>query len=261
MAFATVSCNRNDDDVPDSSVVVQENESAEYAVEIDAIADEAFDAAQAAALKSVAANSYLTDCAVVTLNQSEAVKVLTIDFGTGCMGYDGRTRTGKIIVTTQSFTETNKVRTFSFDAYTVDGNAVAGSITKNITRNIDANSRLAEISEDVTVTLADNQGTLTRTADLTRFYEFGTVGLVRDNQFTTWGQTVFTNAKARTITKTVAEAAPLLYKTACRQVVSGIMSVVLDNDKSWTIDFGNGTCDHVATATNGDDTWVIRLRR
>jgi len=262
LAFATSSCDRRDDNTPDSTMVVQENESAEYAVEVDAIADEAYDAAQANALKSatVTAN-YITDCAILTLNLAETTKVLTIDFGTGCVGKDGKTRTGKIIITTESFTETNFQRTFSFDNYTVNGHAIAGNITKTITNNIDANSRLADISEDITITLADNNGTLTRAAELVRLYEFGTLGLVGDNKFTTWGETVFTNAQGNTMTKNVAEATPLIYKTACRQVVSGIMEITFGTNNVWSVNFGDDTCDNLATASNGENSWVIRLRK
>lgn len=262
MAFCFASCEKNDERTPDSSIVVEETNSEEFAVEVDAITDEAWEVAQTSELKSgTASNCYLTDCAVVTLDNSGDTKVLTIDFGTGCIGADGKTRTGKIIVTTQSFTETNKLRTISFSNYAVNGNAVEGSISKNISNYIDEHSRLAEITEDITVTLADNKGTLTRVADLTRLYEFGTIGLLRDNKFTTWGTTQFTNAKGRTVTKTVLEATPLLYKTVCRQVVSGIKTIDFGNDKVWTINFGDGTCDHLATASDGENTWVIRLRR
>jgi hypothetical protein len=260
MAFFAVSCDK-EDTTPDSSIVVQETESEEFGVEIDAIADEAFETAEAAALKSATPMCYLTDCATVTLTKSETVNVLTVDFGSGCVGYDGKTRTGKIIITTESFAETNKLRTFSFDGYTVNGHAISGTIEKNITNNLDANSRLAVISEDFTIELANNKGTLTRTAELTRLYEFGTVGLVRDNRFTTWGITQFTNAKGQSITKTVLEATPKLYKTICRQVVSGIMTIDFGNDKVWTVNFGDGTCDHLATVTNGEDSWVVRLRK
>lgn len=262
MALTISSCDRRDDNTPDSTMVVQENESAEYAVEVDAIADEAYDAAQADALKSAAVTAnYITDCAILTLDMTETTKVLTIDFGTGCVGEDGRTRTGKIIITTESFTETNFQRTFSFNNYTVNGNAVAGNITKTITNNIDANSRLADISENITITLANNKGTLTRTAELVRLYEFGTLGLVSDNKFTTWGETIFTNAQGNTMTKYVDEATPLIYKTTCRQVISGIMELDFGNDNVWSVNFGDGTCDNLATASNGENSWVIRLRK
>ncbi|MFT3737245.1 MAG: hypothetical protein QM786_00625 [Breznakibacter sp.] len=262
MAFYTVSCNKDDDNTPDSSIVVQETDSEEYAVEIDAIADEGFDMMELSQLKSGNVGyCYLTDCAVVTLDESEAIKVLTIDFGTGCVGADGKVRTGKIIVTTESFTETNKLRTFLFDGYTVSGNAVTGSIVKTITNDMDANSRLAGISEDITIALAGDKGTLTRSADLTRLYEFGTLGAIRDNKFTTWGTTLFTSSQGRTVTKTVDEETPLLYKTACRQVVSGTKTIDFGNGKVWTVNFGDGTCDHVATITDGENTWLVWLRK
>jgi hypothetical protein len=260
MAFLTASCNK-EEITPDSSIVVEETNSEEYGVEIDAIADEAYEIAEANSLKSATTMCYLNDCAVVTFDKSESIKVLTVDFGSGCVGNDGKTRTGKIIITTESFSETNKLRTFSFDGFTVNGNAVSGTIEKNITNNIDSNSRLAVISESIIIALAGDKGTLTRTAELTRLYEFGTIGQVRDNKFTTWGTAQFTNAKGRTITKTVLEATPLLYKTVCRQVVSGVKTIDFGNGKVWSVNFGDGTCDHLATVTDGGNTWVIRLRK
>ena len=109
--------------------------------------------------------------------------------------------------------------------------------------------------------MANGKGTLSRTAELTRLYDFGTLGLVRDNKFITWGSTVFTNANGRSITKTVLEATPLLYKTICRQVVSGVKSVDFGNGKVWSVNFGEGVCDQLATVTDGQNTWVIRLRK
>lgn len=262
LAFATSSCDRRDDNTPDSTMVVQENESAEYAVEVDAIADEAYDASQSTALKSATVTgNYLTDCAVITLNATELNKVLTIDFGTGCVGEDGKTRTGKVIITTQSFTELNFERTFTFDNYTVNGNAIAGTIIKTITKNDAENSRTADISEDITITLANNGGTISRSAELVRVYNYGVVGLLSDNQLTTWGETVFINTQGNTMTKNVSESTPLLYKTACRQVVSGLMEITFGTNNVWTVNFGDGSCDNLATASNGENSWVIRLRK
>lgn len=257
-AAIAVSCDRNDDQ-PNSAMVVEENELAVDANEIDAIVDEAYEAASTELKSASADGGYLSTCAIITLDKSSTVKVLTIDFGTGCQGKDGKTRTGKIIITTESFTDTNKLRTITFDGYTVNGKQVEGTIEKTITLIVDANVKVAQISEDLTFVLPDNKGTATRVANITRRYEFNTLGAVVDNKLYTWGETIFTRANGRVLTKTIDETTPLLYKTVCKQTVSGIMTLDFDGDKTWTIDFGNGVCDRLATATDGEKTWVVVL--
>ena len=41
----------------------------------------------------------ITSCAIVTRDTISTPRTITIDFGTGCTGQDGRLRSGKVIVT------------------------------------------------------------------------------------------------------------------------------------------------------------------
>jgi hypothetical protein len=75
---------------------------------------------------------------------------------------------------------------------------------------------------------------------------------------TTWGQVNITRPNGNQITRTVSQATPLFYKNSCHQFVSGIASITV-NSNNYTVDFGNGSCDDVATGSNGTNTWIINL--
>jgi hypothetical protein len=51
-----------------------------------------------------------------------------------------------------------------------------------------------------------------------------------------------------------------VFKTSCHHIVSGIITFQTSNNHSWTIDYGNGECDNLATLTIGDQSREIRIR-
>ena len=63
-----------------------------------------------------------------------------------------------------------------------------------------------------------------------------------------------------TVTKTIMEDNPLVFKVLCRQIVSGILSVTA-GDKSWSIDYGQGDCDNIATVNRNGIERQIRIGR
>ena len=58
--------------------------------------------------------------------------------------------------------------------------------------------------------------------------------------------------------RTVTVVKPLKRKMACRFLVSGSVEIQ-KNEKTITLDYGDGTCDDLATITNGDLTREIHL--
>lgn len=253
--FAT-SCNKSEPVVSSqeetTTVVADENATEVTASEADAIVDEAFTLQAAGQLRSASTADTLTflntSCPTITLDTTKTVKTLTIDFGTSCTGKDGKIRSGKIIVTSTNFSKTNVDRKITFNAYKVNDKTISGSITKTIT-NRTLLTRQANVKDSISVTFP-NAGTATRISDQTRIYRLASIE--------TWGSVTFTGVKGNVITKTVSESTPLIYRMACRQIVKGIQ-VITRNAKTITIDFGDGTCDNEATATDGTKTWTIKL--
>ena len=257
------SCQKEDLAAADdeATLSLHETQAEEATADIDVLVDEAIDL-NAAQLKSasLAGAFYLTDCPVITVNKNANPQVITIDFGTSCTGKDGKVRSGKIIVTSSSFTTFPSVRDKSFDNYTVDGKKVEGTITKTISKDQENNIRTAVISENITITFPNGEGTAQRVANITRQYQRNALLNRNDNQIVSWGTVEFTRRSGVKVTKTITSTDPLVFKMECHHIVSGTVSVVTSNNRSWTINYGNGGCDNLATLIIGDKTKEIRIR-
>lgn len=239
----------------------QETQAEEAIADIDIIVDEALDL-NFGLLKSatIEGSSYLNDCPVITVNKTASPQVMTIDFGTSCTGKDGKKRSGKIIITSASFTNFPSVRTKSFDNYFVDGKKIEGNIVKTISKDQENNIRTAQLQENITINFPDDEGSAHRVANLTRQYQRNTLANREDNQVVSWGTVEFTRVSGVKVTKTITAENPLVYKVTCHHIVSGMVSFTTSNNRNWTIDYGNGDCDNKATLTIGDKTKEIRIR-
>lgn len=247
--------------IDEISLSQQETQAEETLADVDLLVDEAVDS-NFSQLKSASIENaaYLTDCPVITVNKTATPQVITIDFGTACTGKDGKVRSGKIIVTSTSFNTFPSVRDKSFDNYVVDGKKIEGSVAKTITKDQENNIRTAVIKENITITFPDGEGKATRIANLTRQYQRNTLLNPRDNQIVSWGTVEFTRISGVKVTKTISSADPLVFKVACHHIVSGRVSVTTSNNRSWTINYGDGSCDNKATLTIGDKTKEIKIR-
>lgn len=195
-------------------------------------------------------------CATVTLvfegdNQpGNPHGVITIDFGDGCTGPNGRVRKGRILIEFlgKRFFPGSMV-TISTDGYTVDGVAIDGTRTEVNATDSEESSPKFNISENVTVTFLDGT-TATRISERTRTW-------IRQNNPLNDSWTVTGTASGKTrrdknyvmiITKA------LVFKRACALEskvvipVEGTKTLTVDN-KLITTDFGDGTCDTKVTIT------------
>jgi hypothetical protein len=259
---ALVACQKEFTTIEDAvPVVEQETIVEELVVELDAMADEAISLKlNEGKSTSGECDFYLSSCSVITIDNTTDPKVITIDFGTGCTGKDGKVRSGKIIITSTSFTDATSERIKTFEDFYVDGRKVEGVVNKTITLNRQDHSRVAEIVENITITFPDEGCTARRVASLIREYRFNDPEVLRDNIVTSYGTVEFTRVNGLEITKTISGSDPLVFKVSCHRIVSGLMTITTSDNRSWTIDYGDGECDNLATVTNGDNTRIIRLR-
>ncbi|MDP3913097.1 MAG: hypothetical protein Q8R96_05095 [Bacteroidota bacterium] len=239
----------------------QETQAEEVLADVDLLVDEALDL-NYGFLKSASIESavYLSDCPEITVNRTASPQLMTIDFGTSCTGKDGKIRSGKIIVTSTAFNTFPSLRTKSFYNFNVDGKKIAGSVVKTISKDQENNIRTAQIQENITITFPETEGTAKRIANLTRQYQRNTLTNREDNQVVSWGTVEFTRVSGVKVAKTITAEKPLVFKAACHHIVSGTVSFTTSNNRSWTIDYGNGDCDNKAILTIGDKTKEITIR-
>lgn len=217
----------------------------------------------------------LEACVTVTVTQLNApdpfpVKIV-MDFGSACVGRDGRTRSGKIIsVYTNRLIVPGAKATTTFDNYRVDSIKVEGThiitnqsviTTTNCMNHVwkvaVENGKLSKPNGNYTEwnstnTIAQIEGTCTPYYPLDDIYKItGSAGgkVKRGDLLVAW--------KSETIE-------PLVKKFTCRWLVKGslrIARLTLSSNSPWiaTIDYGAGDCDRKAKVTINGVVYEIIL--
>jgi len=260
--LAAHACEKEEITTNDDLLIEQELVAEQTMFDLDGLVDEAL-GLRLFQLKSATIDGYyyMNNCPVVTVNLTATPKVVTIDFGTGCKGKDGKMRSGKILVTSTTLENFNVERVKTFDNFFIEGKKVEGKITKKISFDREDHTRVANIKEDVTVTFPDNGGKATRKSDMTREYQLFILGWTKDNVIKSWGTSEFTRANGIKITKTITESNPLVFKLECHQMVSGVVTFTTSDNRTWSIDYGKGECDNKAVVTKDGVTKEINLRK
>ena len=208
----------------------------------------------------------LSGCTKVTVDSTSKPHKITLDFGTGCVGNDGRTRTGKIEITyTGRYRDSGTVITATLVNYTVTdlGSTYANKIegTKTIT-NLGHNSKGHPMIE-IKVTgakITTAAGVATWACDRTREWSNGynTPFNIFDDTYLITGNASGTNIKGISYTANVLS--PLQVQVGCRWVESGVLNLTPSGVATRTIDFGNGNCDAFATVTINGKQYTITMR-
>ncbi len=176
---------------------------------------------------------------------------ITVDFGTGCAGPGGRTRSGilRIEYSGRRFMPGSKL-TITFDNYAVNGIKFVGTrILTNISASETAPIAYSVVEDGVILTYPDGT-TATRTVAKVRTW-IRAANPVQDS-WTVSGTAAGTNRKGKSYSMTITK--DLVYSRACAVSnkvfipVQGTKELVVEN-KTVTIDYGNGECDNIFTIT------------
>jgi len=211
----------------------------------------------------------LTACPDVTVTHLSGnldpfpVKIV-MDFGTGCTGRDGRTRSGKIItVYTKRLFEFGAIATTEFDNFTIDsikvqgrhvitnqGEPISTSPTLCIRHRWKVEVRDAKLTKpngnytewNSTKTIAQDAGMCTPFVQLDDIYKIDGGGhgkVKRGDLLIAWNSEI---------------TEPLIKKFSCRWLVKGVIRIArlnLTTNSPWvaTINYGTGDCDNKAVVT------------
>ncbi len=206
-----------------------------------------------------------TTCAIITHTDfSDGIfpDTLTVDFGTGCTGEHGVTRSGKIISTiTGRYRDAGTVITHTLENFYRNGNHITG--TKTVTNN--GLNNAGHIYFTITIrnaSITTDNGTISWTSDRTREWIAGsdTHGILGwlDDVYLITGTASGTNAHGKTFSATITS--PLRIELSCRWIVSGSFEITPQGGDTRTVDYGDGTCDNKATLTWRNRTYNITLR-
>jgi len=136
-AFGVISCQKEESAQPMSNEQIdQEIVTENLLAELDELTEEGIDF-QFDLLKSAGYDRmFLKDgCPVITYDKTSNPRKMILDFGTGCVGRDDKTRSGKIIITSTAFENLSVERVKTFENFLVKGKKIEGKKKKKITLN------------------------------------------------------------------------------------------------------------------------------
>jgi len=251
--FTFTSC-ENDDNITNTEDAVKTTEDAALA---EAMFDDAFNQAEVYE-NSTNKDASVDDCyPVITIEYPEGTpfpRIVTIDFGAGdCMTTDSVVRSGKIIVeTTAFFLEEGSKRIVTFEEFTVNGYQIDGThIITNMGKN-DAGNWVRRTEIDGSVTTPEGQ-VITRVSTRDREWIEGieTPFFFWDDVFSITGNAIGVNRDGVAYSSEIT--IPLIKARNCRWVQEGEITITTE-DGTAVINYGDGTCDNVATVTvNGEE--------
>lgn len=182
---------------------------------------------------------------------------ITLDFGDGCLNHNDNYLSGKIMMSIGFDLNKKSIEIdYSFDHFYFNGKHIEGEMHKTKIRMNDAGNPVVTINKDIKITWENG--------------EFVTINGERQREWIegfgnkVWGDNVFSISGTWTITRrngnirTAKIITPLIRKTACRFIVSGVVEID-KNNKKMTIDYGNGECDNIAIGNRDGKEFEIQL--
>jgi len=203
----------------------------------------------------------LTDsCPTITISAGTFPKTITIDYGTGCTGFNGSTRSGKIIINvTDRRNVVNATRTVTFDNYFFNGIKIEGTKEiKTVGLNNNQNMVVTDKLTGGKLTLPDGK-TISRTVDHQREFTVGWgTKTIWDDECLITGTATGININGVAYTNTILTA--LHWKRVCEFIVSGTIKFERTGVDPVVLDYGTGECDAKATVTRGTLSKEITLK-
>jgi hypothetical protein len=202
-------------------------------------------------------------CAVVT--NDELNNVITIDFGTSCIGPYGRERSGKIFIAYNG--EVNdgiSNRIITFENYVVNNKGVSGSVElRDIQENTDGTVQSTKKLVAFTITFPNGESMVYNGSRTRLWLEGVRDGDPSNNVFEITGTVEGIGSNGRTFSHKIVE--PIIADWSCAAAgnfarVSGIVEIEKLSgfvSRKRTVDYGNGECDSTITVTIGSRTFEI----
>lgn len=172
-------------------------------------------------------------------------KTVTIDFGNGCTGRDGKVRKGKIvsIFTNRMLVPGAKVST-TFVGYHVDSFHIEGThITENTSTSNMQGLKLKVIEGKISNTNSGKWRKWNSTKDILQVEGNGTTNFPLDDVYKITGNAAGGNSLGHTWSSLIVD--PLIKKFTCRWIVKGTVRLTRNN-RQVVLDYGNGHCDNLA---------------
>ncbi|RKD92047.1 hypothetical protein [Mangrovibacterium diazotrophicum] len=191
--------------------------------------------------------STLPDCMTISIKPliGGFPKTITLDFGDGCVGDDGFTRSGSIAVTiTDTLRAPGVSYSVVFDDFAIEGYSVAGTLYVENT----GTETVPSFYEDMELVFTGTSGlTITKSKTIEREWSEGaSTDDLTDDVFTITGSADSQSSSGYFYSYDITT--PLVMSYDCDPISEGVMVLTISGQTDpITVDFGDGTCDWKAT--------------
>ena len=202
---------------------------------------------------------FLSDCVTITKVITTQNTEVTLDYGEGCATKRGDELSGKIqMVINPDILDKSVTIDYSFENFYFNSKKIEGKVNKLRTRSNENANPQAIITRDIKIIWEDDSYALVK-GERKREWIEGSDNLIwSDNVFSITGKWTITKRNGDLRTSTIVE--PLIRNMACKFLVSGVIDIE-KNDKSRSVDYGDGACDDLATLISNGKTIEIHIRK
>lgn len=264
MATSLTACRNNDDDgaTPEEKMGYAEDQLLLEHIynNVDRVVEVAFQQGQS----GLKGESILASCATVVDDTVNAtMSKMVIDFGNSpCLGFDGRYRTGKIIVeySRGKFAkEDGYYQRVTFSNHFMNGYRVMGiKEIKNITGNGTAGVQY-QVSRIDTVIMPEGQGKLTGNSERLRVWWRGSeTPQTSDDVYRLTGSGDFKRVNGDRYNVQIAK--PLVLPVDCNWITEGTVNIYPSDATKRTLNYGDdGQCEDVATLNVNGNVSTLQI--
>jgi hypothetical protein len=201
-------------------------------------------------------------CPTITVTPANGTfpKTITIDYGSGCSGFNGSTRSGKInIVVSGKRSTIGSTRTTTFSNYLFNGIKIEGTHVLTTLPLHGTNPVFSVTLTGGKLTLPDGK-TVERTVNHQREWTAGynTPKNIWDDECIITGTASGKNINGNSYSSNIISG--LYWKRACEFIVSGSIKFERAGVEPIVLDYGSGNCDAKATVTRGSVSKEITLK-
>lgn len=187
-------------------------------------------------------------------------KTVTIDFGIGCLGKDGKLRKGKILTvyTGPMFISGNKTTT-TFEDYSVDSFKIEGTHSVENTSSSNNKEWTVKVTDGkITNTSSGSWKQWTSIKTHTQTEGNGTPFYSLDDTFQITGHSSGSTSNGNAWTAEIVD--PLIKKFTCHWIEKGTVQITRNSNKA-LLDYGDGTCNNKAVITINGVSYNIILHK
>lgn len=267
ISVMAASCKKDKEEDKDTELVKLEQSVEAIFNEMNGIADDVSDNHELREFKLSAqvGITYLSSCADISLKVSNNPgpsnpDSIIVDFGSGCIGQDGKLRAGKLRITANGkYRNAGTVVLIESLGYSVNQHQVSGyrRVTNLGTNNAGQPQVGAEV--DGQVDFPNNGGSVLWKANrrFTWLSGYATPFLQKDDEIEITGSASGTGPNGGTWISTINT--PLLFKKSCWSIVQGVLTISPTNRPDRVVNFGTGTCDRQVDVTILGRTYTVIL--